>query len=232
MKKLIFIFTFFSVLILTSSFVQAQQTWSEAWAQSWFGATRYLWVTIFGLPEEWMRIPTIIYNVIIPFIALFAVSLGFLRQLRIFSRAPNIEVAIAFCMAFATLPSHAFIVFVGWSLALMGGSAWVAFTCLFIGGIIFYSWGRLWGFRAEKEVATRYLEIAQKTKGEIEKFIKDEEKIRKMEMDLTDAYARGLLTKERYETQMMALREKMMRIEQQKESLMERLREIQKTGTI
>jgi len=128
MRKLVHILAFFLTILFLITPVYAQWEYDINW----------LWTELFGLPEEWMQVPAIIYNFIIPFIAIFVICLGFLRVIRIFENVPNVEYVLAFCMAFSTLPVHAFVTIVSWTLGIMGGLSYVVFFILFILGLFFY----------------------------------------------------------------------------------------------
>jgi hypothetical protein len=108
----------------------------------------YLWTQVFGLDPSWTQPRLLLFNFALPFLALMAVILGFLRELRIFTRTPAVEFIIAFVMAFSTLPSKVFILFVAGSLAFAGGFAYVVFLLLFIFGSAIFGAGflhREWG---------------------------------------------------------------------------------------
>jgi len=103
----------------------------------------YLWTQVFGLDPSWTQPRLLIFNFVLPFLALIGVILGFLRELRIFTRTPAVEFIIAFAMAFSTLPSKVFILFVAGSLAFAGGFAYVVFLILFIFGSAIFGAGFL-----------------------------------------------------------------------------------------
>ena len=109
-----------------------------------------------GMSSEWLRIPDVLYYVILPFIASFAVVYGLLRELRIFRmNVPNkVNIILAFCMTFMLLPSG----ILTWAITILyAGSAFigiVAFGVLFIVGIILWFYGttiRLWNEYNPKE---------------------------------------------------------------------------------
>ena len=101
----------------------------------------YLWTQVFGLDPSWTQPRLLLFNFALPFFALVAVILGFLRELRIFTRTPAVEFIIAIVMAFSTLPSKVFILFVAGSLAFAGGFAYVVFLLLFIFGSAIFGAG-------------------------------------------------------------------------------------------
>jgi hypothetical protein len=153
MKKLILILLI--ALIFLPNLVLAQ--WSD-----WFNIN-YVWEEVFGLPSEWTQPRNLIFNFIVPFIAIFAVCLGLLRALRIFQRTPNIEIVLAFAMAFMTLPSKAFVLFVSFTLGLAGVYSYGIFLALiFVGGYYYFlikrrTWGTEAGTAFAYKQATRNL---------------------------------------------------------------------------
>jgi uncharacterized protein (UPF0335 family) len=148
MKKTLVLSFLFSFLLLANLVLAQYGQWTDA---------SYIVTEVLGLPEEWLTSPKIIYNIILPFLAIVAVSLGFLRELRIFRRSPNIEIILAVCMAIATLPTHAFVWFVSASLAWMGAGAYVVFLGLFVVGSGFYLFIRYRGWSGEAGVAKAYV---------------------------------------------------------------------------
>lgn len=110
-----------------------------------------------GMSREWLRIPDVLYYVILPFIAAFTVIYGLLRELRIFRHAPNkVNIILAFCMAFLLLPSGIITLLV--TILYAGGAAigMIAFGVLFIIGIVLWFYGttaRLWDEYSPKALA-------------------------------------------------------------------------------
>jgi hypothetical protein len=110
-----------------------------------------------GMDPQWLRIPDVLYYVILPFIAAFTVIYGLLRELRIFRHAPNkVNVILAFCMAFLLLPSGIITLLV--TILYAGGAAlgMIAFGILFIIGIVLWFYGttaRLWDEYSPKALA-------------------------------------------------------------------------------
>jgi len=112
--------------------------------------------SIIGVESDWLTFPAVIYNVIVPFIAFFAVTLGLLRELRIYRNQPNIEMVLAFIIAFSTLPLGVFAFVVTWSLLAMGFFAYGIFIFLFFVGGYFFTRNRLSGYRGEGDPAKAY----------------------------------------------------------------------------
>jgi len=135
---------------------------------------------ILNIPENLLTFPNFIFNLLIPFIAIWAICLGFMRQIRIFSRSRGLETVIAFTMAFATLPTGALVAFVGWMLAMAGGYAVLFFFGLFILGVTVYS-GIIaggWWSAANLGSIERHLKNAQEEERKIrEKAVKTQDPI-------------------------------------------------------
>ncbi|MGC8812355.1 MAG: hypothetical protein ACP5O8_02095 [Candidatus Aenigmatarchaeota archaeon] len=129
--------SFFLLLIIFFSLIVSAkaQDYGEFWS------IEYLWSQVLGLPQEWLQAREFIFNFLVPFLALYVILLGILRQLKIFWRTPAIEVVVAFAMAFMTLPSRIFITFVSITLGAAGIWGYLMFLLMFFGGSLFYSWG-------------------------------------------------------------------------------------------
>jgi len=147
MKKQIYFFLIFFIFLVLITSAKAQE-YGELWS------LEYFWTQVFGLPAEWLpsqNLRNFIFNFMVPFLALFTILLGILRQIRIFWRTPAIEIVIAFAMAFLTLPSKIFIILVSLTLAFAGIWGYLMFLFMFIGGSLFYSlyFVRRWRGRAD-----------------------------------------------------------------------------------
>jgi len=219
MRKIISLFIVFSLFLVRSASAQI-------WGWEWYDVS-WWWTVVFGLSEEWMAFPSIIYNFIIPFIAIFAVCLGFLRQIRIFYRAPNIEIALAFCMAFGTLPSHAFVTIVGWTLGIMGGYAYVVFILLFLFGVGWYFVIRMRGWSAEAEAAHR-IDAAKDIRDQISRETDKVNALRAKMGTTTDKLRRGEIDRYTYEIIMTQLRATLIEAEERKNTIMERLKGLER----
>ena len=99
-----------------------------------------------GYPDEWLRIPEVIYYVVIPFITAFTVLYGLLIELRIFRNAPKVNAVLAFSMAFLMMPSG----ILTWIVTVLyAGGAFIgvlAFIAVFIIGVIIWGYGTSWRF--------------------------------------------------------------------------------------
>jgi hypothetical protein len=143
------------LVFFLSSFVASNVLAQYPWAVTWDpqALAQFLFP---GMNSEWLRIPDVLYYVILPFIASFAVVYGLLRELRIFRmNVPNkVNIILAFCMTFMLLPSG----ILTWVITILyAGSAFigiVAFGILFIAGVILWFYGttiRLWNEYNPKE---------------------------------------------------------------------------------
>ena len=141
---------FLSSCLFTNN-VFAQYPWGVTWDPQ--ALAQFLFP---GMSSEWLRIPDVLYYVILPFIAAFTVIYGLLRELRIFrTNVPNkVNIILAFCMTFMLLPSG----ILTWVITILyAGSAFigiVAFGILFIVGIVLWFYGttaRLWNEYNPKE---------------------------------------------------------------------------------
>jgi cbb3-type cytochrome oxidase subunit 3 len=126
-----------------------------------------------GMSSEWLRLPDVLYYVILPFIAAFTVIYGFLKELRLFRFVANkVNIVLAFCMAFLLLPSG----ILTWIVTILyAGSAFIgmmAFGIVFLIGIILWAYGttsRLWNeyspnalTGAIKDYNNRYLDMQKR----------------------------------------------------------------------
>ncbi|MEM5843915.1 MAG: hypothetical protein QXX07_02620 [Candidatus Aenigmatarchaeota archaeon] len=137
-KKLLVLFFIFLSLVLS---VKAQENQENQVYNFFQWSAEYLWKEVFGLPAEWLQPRNFLFNFLVPFLALYVMLLGLLRQLRIFWRTPAIEIVIAFAMAFMTLPSKIFLVYVQITLGLAGVWGYTMVLLMFIVGSLLYSLG-------------------------------------------------------------------------------------------
>jgi len=118
-------------------------------ASDWLGTI----LNIFGIPQEWQKMPELMYYFIVPFIGIWAILLSFLRVIPIFRYSPRLEMVITFVIAFSTVwPTGWLMIAVKAMFTLIGFLSVFAFGGLFIFGIIIYSiitgkrfWGTGWG---------------------------------------------------------------------------------------
>ncbi|MEM7818715.1 MAG: hypothetical protein QW403_01025 [Candidatus Aenigmatarchaeota archaeon] len=154
MKKTIQLFSFLTIFFLLVSLTKAQDQKQDQQFLEKLLDFNFFWKEVLGLPEEWMptqNIRNFIFNFMIPFLALFTILLGIIKQIRIFWRNRAAEWVVAFAMAFMTLPSRAFITFVQVTLALAGMWGYVMFLAMFFIGSYLYSllFVRRWGWKAD-----------------------------------------------------------------------------------
>jgi hypothetical protein len=102
-------------------------------------------LTMLTLQEEIAcYMPEIIFLVILPFAAIFAISYGFLAQLKIFKGVPNesgLYRLLAFIMAFSTIPMGIFMILVAFWFSFMGVFSVAIFAAMFIAGVFFRGYG-------------------------------------------------------------------------------------------
>jgi len=166
MKQLFFIFSILTFLSLIN-LVTAQAYWFPSQSD-----VQYLIGDLLKLPKESLQGSNFLFYVLIPFIAIWAIVLGFLRTLRIFPNQRNIELIISFCMAFATLPTGLFTSFVNLLLGFSGVWATGAFFVMFIAGVFLYARGWTGSLWQEKGTENRIRQIEQKIKELDEKIAK------------------------------------------------------------
>ncbi|MCS7106011.1 MAG: hypothetical protein NZ942_01710 [Candidatus Aenigmarchaeota archaeon] len=207
-----FIFTliFFSLHLL----VKAKETQEDQVYNFFQWDPKYIWVEVFGLPEEWLQPRNFLFNFLVPFLALYVILLGIFRQLRIFWRTPGVEVVLAFAISFIFLSTKIFLIYLQITLGLVGVWGYSMFLLMFIVGSFLYSLGYIFKpyafLQRQRTLATVYktyrkgteslekqlesirLEIGKvqaemvqaKPEEDLTPFIKKIEKLRKQEEDI------------------------------------------------
>ena len=142
-------FSFILGFLLSTQLAFAQQFVDlQNYLGSWFSVENLVKFIFPGYPDEWLRVPQVIYYVIIPFITAFTVLYGLLVEFRIFQRAPKVNAVLAFAMAFLLMPSG----ILTWIVTVLyAGGAFlgvVAFIVVFIIGIFIWGYGTSWRFWA------------------------------------------------------------------------------------
>jgi len=129
-------------------------------------------LTILTLQEQIAcYVPEIIFLVILPFAAIFAICYGFLNQLKIFKGAPNEDKLyrlLAFIMAFSTIPMGIFMILVAFWFSFMGIFSLAVFVAMFIAGVFF----RGYGFVAIEY--TRAVQTSMKIRSELKQLLLEE----------------------------------------------------------
>jgi len=95
-----------------------------------------------GMPASMFdTLPEFLFQFLIPFLLIWFICLGFMKQLRIFTRAPNwIDWFISFSMAALTVyPTGIFLKIVTFFAGLSGTIATLAYFGMFILGVIAYT---------------------------------------------------------------------------------------------
>ncbi len=137
MKKVIagFLGAFISISILTNV-VLAQGLENPAKFPVVLNSDMTSFLTkILNIPSEWLTGNAILFNVFLPFLAIFMIVLGFMKTLRIFQTSGAIQWVLSFLIAFMTFPTSAFLYIVSFFLQLSGVVAVLGFVALFIGGV-------------------------------------------------------------------------------------------------
>ncbi len=145
-----FVITFF--LLVAPVFAQALEL------GDWFSGD-FFWQEVLALPSDWQpnqNLRNFVFNFLVPFIALYAIILGILRNIGIFRMTTGIEAVVAFAMAFMTLPSRIFLGFVQFTLGVGGIWAYLLFLVMLFGGGGFYAFGFVRRHQGEYTVYTHY----------------------------------------------------------------------------
>jgi len=146
--SLLFLFSALIFLISAqATLVLAQQTIDlQNYLGSWFSIPNLVKFLFPGYPDEWLRIPEIIFYVIIPFITAFTVLYGLLIELKIFRNQPKVNTVLAFAMAFLLMPSGILTQVV--TIFYAGGAfiGVMAFIVVFIIGVLIWGYGTSWRF--------------------------------------------------------------------------------------
>lgn len=148
---LILLISAFSISMFSTVSVLAQDFNVQNYLGSWFNVESLVKFIFPGYPDEWLRVPQVIYYVLIPFVTAFTVIYGLLKELRIFRLAPNkINIILAFCMAFLMMPSGilTWIVTVFYTAGAFIGV--IGFMVVFIIGVFLWGYGTSWRFWEEQ----------------------------------------------------------------------------------
>ena len=136
-------------------------------------------VYVTGLPQNmFSTFPIFLYRLLLPFLLIWFIILGFLKQIRIFTRAPTwIEWFISFAMAALTVyPLAVFALMVSFIAGLSGTYATLLFFGMFILGITLYAirWGspQLGSARFLKDLQNDEKELRNKMNAERDKYAK------------------------------------------------------------
>ncbi|MEM5872775.1 MAG: hypothetical protein QXV63_00905 [Candidatus Aenigmatarchaeota archaeon] len=93
--------------------------------------------------------PAFIYFFLLPFVAIYAITWAFLKQIKIFEGlGRNLEGLFAFIIAFMTLPMGTFILLVAFWFSVMGAFSVAVFVVMFLAGVFL----RGLGFVEEKHL--------------------------------------------------------------------------------
>jgi len=136
-----------SVLSAVSVFAQDSMNFDlQNYLGDWFNVESLVKFIFPNFPDEWLRVPQVIWYVIVPFITAFTVLYGLLIELRIFRNMPKVNTMLAFCMAFLLLPSG----MLTWIVTIFyAGGAFIGvmgFIFVFIAGVFIWGYGTSWRF--------------------------------------------------------------------------------------
>jgi len=126
-----------------------------------------------GLPPEWLRVPQVFWYVILPFITVFTVVYGLMKELRIFRHVTNkIYVVLAFCFSMLLLPSGVLTYIVVNLYAFGAAFAAITFGVVFMLGVVLWglatSW-RWWGDVTYERALTNNINYMYKNLREMER---------------------------------------------------------------
>lgn len=103
-------------------------------------------LSLLGLPDDWLYFPAIFYLFIVPFVGIFAIVFGFLREINIFRTATNLNWVIALMIAISIIPLGVFVRIVNVLFATMGIYSTFIFAALFFLGVIYVFIQRVTGW--------------------------------------------------------------------------------------
>lgn len=206
------------ILIFLATPVFAQQSTSlQNYLASSFNPDTLAQFLFPGLPPEYLRIPQIIWYVIVPFIAVFTVIYGFLQELRLFRYTSNkINIVLAFAMSLLLLPSGALTFIVVQLYSFGAAFAAIIFGIVFIVGVFMWMIASGYRFWGTVSIESTYVKA-------ISNLNKDIYRLRKRRKDIYEQ-----ITKEADPKRMEALTQNMAVIEGQIANLEERVQRIRR----
>lgn len=126
---------------------------------------------VLKVPSDWLAGDKILFYMILPFIAIFMIVVGFMKALRIFQGNGAIQWILSFVIAFMTFPTSVFLLFVNFMLQFSTFFAVAGFFVLFVGGIILYTGTGLrklhWGFERAGKLKKAHGEAINGVNAEI-----------------------------------------------------------------
>jgi len=131
--------------------------------------------------------PAFLYFFLLPFVAIYAITWGFLTQIRIFGdeNTRRLNPLLAFIITFLTLPMGIFLILLSFWFSVLGGFSIAVFVLMFLAGIAL----RGYGFLAES-----YAEVKVK---EYSSYLKRKEAARKALREAWSALVRTKGTEEK-----------------------------------
>jgi len=101
--------------------------------------------------------PAFLYFFLIPFVAIYAITWGFLTQIQIFSgETKRLNPLIAFIIAFMTLPMGVFLILLAFWFSVLGAFSIAVFVAMFLAGVFL----RGYGFTIEKYAEVKVKEYS------------------------------------------------------------------------
>jgi hypothetical protein len=127
------------VLLFSPTVALAQLSYPSQW---WSPEALAQWVFP-GMSPDWLRVPNVIWYVLVPFFTAVVIIYAILEELRIFRHQPKkLTGVIALCFAFLLLPSGILTYIVNVFYAAGAFIGMIAFGALFMVGVILWAWGR------------------------------------------------------------------------------------------
>jgi hypothetical protein len=139
----------FLLIFLAAPVIAQQSTDLQNYLSSFFNTDTLANFLLPNLPPEYLRIPEIIWYVIVPFIAVYAVIYGFLQELKLFRYTSNkVNIVLAFAMTMLLLPSGVLTFIIVQLYSFGAAFAAIIFGIVFIVGVFMWmiaSGYRFWG---------------------------------------------------------------------------------------
>lgn len=167
----------FLTFLLTPTIVFAQSVYSNP-------TLLFVWTNLFKFDRNWLSSPNLLMtNAIIPAFAIFVITLGMMRAIRITRGMGNVEYLIALAVMLAALFTGGLGLLVTPLLFAMGIYAVWIFVAMFLIGATIFAYGYVRGQGGVKKLHNTYMSSV----GSIEKQIKAaEDELDKINASLID----------------------------------------------
>jgi len=126
-------------------------------------------VEVFRFPSDWVEFPKFVKYVLVPFLGIFTIVYGFLRELRIFKRTKWSIPVLTFLITFSTMPLGFFVTIVNWVFQILGTWSVLMFGFIFFIGVLYYAKVR----KAEWGSAVASAQIENEVLDSIRKHLKE-----------------------------------------------------------